>query len=76
MDVEQLERNVNTSYGVFHFELVEYPGPAPLVDIWLDTTHIGYADYINLKEASDLDLLIAANCPRIPAKGFDDENDF
>ena len=31
-----LERNVNTRYGTFHFELVEYPGPSPLTDIYFE----------------------------------------
>lgn len=61
MNNDILERSVNTSYGVFHFELADYPGPSPLVDIHLNTTHLGWTHYINLSEASDLDLLNLAN---------------
>lgn len=58
---EVTERSVQTSYGTFHFELVEYPGPAPLVNIHLNDTNMGWADYINLAEATDLELLQLAN---------------
>ena len=55
------ERNIGSKYGTFHFSYIDYPGPSPLVDIYLDETHIGYADYINLDEASDLELLQIAS---------------
>ena len=56
-----LERNVNTRYGTFHFELAEYPGPSPLTDIHFEGKHLGYADYINLGTASDMEMLQLAN---------------
>lgn len=68
MNNEIVERNVNTSYGVFHFELVDYPGPSPLVDISLNATHLGWANYVNLSEASDLDLLNLANSIEYPSE--------
>ena len=62
-------RDVNTRYGSFHFELVEYPGPAPLVDIYFDGKHLGYCDYINLNEATEYDLLaLAAGDIKYPAE--------
>lgn len=61
MDEEITKREVKTGQGTFTFELVEYPGPSPMIDVHLGTTHIGYADYCNLKEASDLELLELAS---------------
>ena len=56
-----LERNVNTRYGTFHFELIESSGPSPLIDIYFEGKHLGYADYINLGTASDMEMLQLAN---------------
>jgi hypothetical protein len=52
-----LERIVNSKYGQFKFELVDYPGPSPMISIYLDSTHLGYVDYIDLDNVTDLDLL-------------------
>ena len=54
---EILKRDVSTRYGIFHFELVEYPGPSPLIDIYFNTEHLGYARYVNLSEATEYELL-------------------
>jgi hypothetical protein len=59
---EITKRQVRTKYGTFYFDLVEYPGPSPLIDISLDNRHLGYADYCDLTTATDLELLeMAAN---------------
>jgi len=52
-----LERTVNSKYGTFKFEVVDYPGPSPMISVYLNTTHIGYGDFIDLDTATDLELL-------------------
>ena len=69
MDITK--RKVETKYGVFQFELVEYPGPAPLVDIYFNSQHLGYTHYINLQEASEIELLELSTHIEISAKDED-----
>ena len=55
-----MKRDIQTKYGCFHFELLEYPGPSPILDIWFGSEHIGYGKYINLETATDAELLETA----------------
>ena len=60
MSEEITKRDVKTGQGIFHFEYVEYPGPSPMVDVYLGTVHIGYGEFIDLATATDLELLQSA----------------
>lgn len=68
MTEDILKRTVTSKYGVFSFELVDYPGPSPLTDIYFNGDHLGWADYINLNEATDIELLQLAVNIKYPVK--------
>lgn len=71
MDGEILKRTVNSKYGTFIFELVDYPGPSPLTDISFNGEHLGWGDFINLSTATEMELLELAVNIKYPADDYD-----
>lgn len=56
-----MKREIKCKDGTFVFELIDSPGPSPLIDAWFNSKHIGWLNYMDLETASDIELLNAVN---------------
>ena len=56
-----MKREIKCKDGTFVFELIDSPGPSPLIDAWFNSKHIGWLNYMDLETTSDIELLNAVN---------------